>query len=484
MHAVFPVVMIVIGAEVVLNFLLGLYRPRTADESPRPAMDSRILSFIAAPDRLAESIGGALNYQFGFNVTDSWFYQLVSRWLAALLFVGALVVWLMTSLAVVQPNQQGIVLRFGALHGHTLLPGLHVKAPWPIDTLETIDATTVRSVQLANDPPKVNKSILWTNEHGVPEAFFPVQPSAVQKHTATGEDAQQVISDLALVSVEVPLYYVVSDYEKFRALATPEQRDQVMRAVGRRELFEYLATQTVDEVLGEKRQAISEEVAKRINTRLAAMNGGQGAGVTVRFVGLVGVHPPRQTAAMFESVVQNNQTRAANIQAARAYADSELIKVAGSVEKARALVTLIDEIQTKTERLQQMPQAAAGAETSERRALADEVKKLELKAVESISQGKGSAADLLLEVRAARWERHMQQRASAESYGARLAAYHAAPQVYKAQLYFQTLQEVMAQSRVYIVADDGQKVEMRLNLEDSAVSNTVFDAPKALGENK
>ena len=68
-------------------------------EVPRPAMDSRLLSFVAAPDRLAQSIGDALNYQFGFNVTESWFYQLVSRWLASLALVGALVVWLMAQAA-------------------------------------------------------------------------------------------------------------------------------------------------------------------------------------------------------------------------------------------------------------------------------------------------------------------------------------------------------------------------------------------------
>jgi len=86
--AILPVVMIVLGGEIVLNFLLDIYRPRVPGEIPRPAFDSRILGFVAAPDKIAESIGGAINYQFGFNVTGSWFYQLLARWLPTLGVLG------------------------------------------------------------------------------------------------------------------------------------------------------------------------------------------------------------------------------------------------------------------------------------------------------------------------------------------------------------------------------------------------------------
>jgi len=94
--AAIPIFMMVMSGEIVLNFLLGVYRPRTPGEIPRPALDSRILGFIAAPDRLAESIGGALNYQFGFDVTGSWFYQLLSKSVTALVLMGLVVIWGLT----------------------------------------------------------------------------------------------------------------------------------------------------------------------------------------------------------------------------------------------------------------------------------------------------------------------------------------------------------------------------------------------------
>jgi len=127
--------MVVLGFEVFLNFVLDVYRPRKAGELPRPALDSRILGFAAAPDRVAASISEAINYQFGYNVTSSWLYQLLARWVLALVVFGGLVLWLMSSFAVIQPHQSGIVLRFGN-YQRTIGPGLHVKAPWPIDTVE------------------------------------------------------------------------------------------------------------------------------------------------------------------------------------------------------------------------------------------------------------------------------------------------------------------------------------------------------------
>ncbi|MBX3385794.1 MAG: hypothetical protein KF768_04420 [Phycisphaeraceae bacterium] len=471
LHVVFPVAMMLLSAEVILNFLLGVYRPRTAGETPRPAMDSRVLSFVAAPDKVAESIGGALNYQFGFNVTDSWFYQLVSRWLASLVAVGVVVVWLMTSLAVVQPNEQGVILRFGRIVSEEALrPGLYVKFPWPIDVVEKVDATTIRPLQLANETPKVERSILWTNDHGVTETYFPVQPSD-RSTTGASRDASAV-NDLELVSVEVPLYYVVEDYAKFRNLTTPESRDQFLRSIGRRELLSVLSSETTDRVLGVGRQEISARLAGRINERLASLNGGDGAGVRVVFVSLVGAHPPRDTAEMFESVVQRVRTSATDVEQARADAEAELIKVAGSRERARSIVQLIDRIDsTRTTGAVDGPGSA-------------EIDSLERQASELIAGASGEAADLLIKAQADRWVTHMGERTRAQRHGSQLAAYRSSPMVYKSRKYFETLREVMAQARVYVVVDDGERLEMRLNLEDSNLGSQLFDAPRQLGQDK
>ena len=70
-----PICMIALALEIVLNFILNLYRPRIAGEVPRPAFDSRFLSLLSAPDSIVKSINEAVNYQFGFDITSSWGYH-------------------------------------------------------------------------------------------------------------------------------------------------------------------------------------------------------------------------------------------------------------------------------------------------------------------------------------------------------------------------------------------------------------------------
>jgi Cation/multidrug efflux pump len=110
-HAV-PIFTIIIGAETLLNVVLDVYRPRKPGEDPRPGFDSRLLGLLAAPDRIAENIGEALNYQFGVEVSRTWFYLLLKRWWPGLIAVALLVAWGMTSLVVVEPHQRAMVLTF------------------------------------------------------------------------------------------------------------------------------------------------------------------------------------------------------------------------------------------------------------------------------------------------------------------------------------------------------------------------------------
>lgn len=466
-----PVFMLVIASETVLNFLLGLYRPRRPGEIPRPAFESRILGFVAAPDRIAESIGGALNYQFGFDVTGSWFYQLLSRSLTVLALVGLLVIWGLTCVGVVQPNEQGLRIRFGDRRGGTLGPGPYLKLPWPFERIERFDAATVRRLDLGGEQPKVKTSILWTNDHGVAETYFAVRPSAadvaagrelrrdMQPAGGAAPDAGSTAkADVSLISAEVPLLFEVTDLYKYEQFGAPEQREEMIRAIARREVFTHLATQTVDRVLGRGRADISAELFTRVSRALAEKD----AGVKVLFVGIEGVHPPKDTAEMFEGVVQSLQQKQGNIENGTREANEMLIKVAGSVEAAGRLITAIDAADT----------ARAANAPPEKQA------ELELAAEELLSDAQGEAAVTLHRAKAERWERHMTARGKAERNPGQLASFRASPAVYTAQLYLETLADAIRRSRVYIIAGDESRTELRVDMQDAAASGNLFDTAR------
>ncbi len=457
LHVVWPAIMVVLAVEVVLSFLMGMYSPRKPGEFPRPALDSKILSFAAAPDRIAASIGEALNYQFGFDVTGNWFYQLITRSAIGLVLVGAVVVWLLTCIAIVQPNEQGLRVRNGHKIGGKLGPGAYAKWPWPFERVETYQSTAARRINLGGDEPKMtgNKGIFWTNDHGVPETYFAVRPADDDLKVKVQDEGVHG-SGFAMASIEIPVYYTITDYEKFDALATPvmmeesktDQREELLRSLGRREAFTLLATKTIDEVLGNGREEISRVLRQRIEKVFKEKD----AGVQILFVGIEGVHPPREAAAAFEDIVRAHQRRAGNKESAQKDANASLIQVAGSVTIADQIVKAIDELQRSTDG------KTDGASSPEAKQKQRQIEEL------LVSAG-GSAAEAITKARAERWAKHMGARSQAEAYVGQIAGFKAAPEVYIARTYFDTLADALKDARIYIVTE-GPHINIQTNLED------------------
>ncbi len=52
--------------------------------------------------------------------------------LLALLGLVVVAIWLASGFYRVQPDEQGVVLRFGAFRGYTY-PGLRYHMPWPVE---------------------------------------------------------------------------------------------------------------------------------------------------------------------------------------------------------------------------------------------------------------------------------------------------------------------------------------------------------------
>ncbi len=479
----FPIAMVALGVEIFFNFLLNLYRPRKAGEMPRPAFDSRVLGFVAAPDKIAESISEAINYQLGFNVSSTWFYQLLSRSLGRLVVLGVGVLWLLSSLAVVQPHERAMVLRFGRPVQNDIGPGLHFKLPWPIDRVEVpaetkrndrgrieivgYTATGVRTVDLGTSPPAEDKkAILWTNEHAREEVFQIVQPSPADVgRDGAAPSGSAKDRDLAMVSVEIPLLYSVKDVELFELLAPLEYRDQLLKSVAQREIVQYFASMNVDEILGGDQTAISKELRRRISAAFDALNidsatgKPRGSGLDVLFVGITDVHPPKDAAAAFEHVVQAEQLRQANIEAAEADAIASLTKVVGSLELGNKIVAELKE----AERLRAQPGAEA------------KVAEQDAKIIGLIEQAGGNAAEEIARARADRWARNMGERGRSIRYQGQLASYEAAPLYYKASLYFDALGAAMEKSRVYIVSEKVPDLRIDFNLEDKDTAANVLD---------
>jgi hypothetical protein len=111
---------------------------------------------LSRPDSFIQSINEAVNYQFGFDITSSWGYQLVLRsglWLGGLGIVSLLV---MSMFVVVGGREEGLRLRAGRIiesdSQAVQEPGAFWKLPWPIEYASLHNVTEVRTVPVT--PPE------------------------------------------------------------------------------------------------------------------------------------------------------------------------------------------------------------------------------------------------------------------------------------------------------------------------------------------
>ena len=479
---VIPIIMIVLGAETVLNLLLDLYRPRSPGEDPRPAFDSRLLGLIAAPDRIAESVGEAVNYQFGVDISSSWFYQLLVRRFVVLAGLGLLIAWLLTGLVVVGPHQRGLVLTWGNVskpivsfgergEGGDVGPGMHVKFPWPISTFEiptvetfsrgerTIrDATAgVRVLQLASSPPEdLFEPVLWTESHTAQELLYVVQAGGNDRIVGMGSAGGRA-GTLSLVVAEVPVQYVVHDFVLFDQFAGPGQRERLLTAIGRRVVTQFLSEMTIDQALATARTTMPAALRARLEAAYAELNNGKGAGIEIQFVGVNGVHPPVKVAPNFERTVIARQNRESTIETGMREKTRLLTEVAGSVGLADQIAQKLTEID-----------GVRGSGTPEETELEIQVQRL-------LEQAGGRAGEMLLGAGSQRWARHMSERGRAALLRGQDTAYRASPALFRSKRYFEAMLGSMEQARVYLTPADLPGLNVRLELQDNDVGTDVFD---------
>lgn len=507
MRTIIPIVVIALGCEIVLSFVLDLYRPRKADEVERLAIESRALGLIAAPDRVARSIGEAISYQLGVDITQSWQHKLLQRWGLRLVVGSALVLWGLTCFEVVHPHQRAMLLRFGSIVRQDVPPGLVVKAPWPIDQVvvpawteqpirdaqnkvvgkEVVvrSTTGVRTLDLGGIPPlSTDKAILWTNVGvGADELQFIVQPASsisgfgIVRSDEAGLSRPSAGDALALLGVEVPMRFVVRDPFAFEMLGAQNQRQEILLRDARRVVLEVLGSTRVDELMGPQRRAVEERIRAGLHQRFIALNAlnnpnanGQPV-VDVIHVGVQGVRPARISAPSFEMIIEAEQRYQALLANARGEATATLVAASGDADLAQAIVREINELLALREK------AEIGQATPE------QIVEKEL-AIRSLMQSAGGeSATLVQNASSDRWRTHMDARGKAARYAGQVASYVASPSFYMASLYLDALGDALSQSRVYIVDDNSVPFRVRFNVEERASQAATFEALKGNSQN-
>src|SRR5690606_7622778 len=89
------VVLGLITLEMALTLVFEIYRPRIKGRGAQHSLyESRIIGLLSRPDSLFSTAAHALDYQFGFKVSETWFYRFLQRSIAWIILVQGTLLWL------------------------------------------------------------------------------------------------------------------------------------------------------------------------------------------------------------------------------------------------------------------------------------------------------------------------------------------------------------------------------------------------------
>jgi regulator of protease activity HflC (stomatin/prohibitin superfamily) len=371
-----PLLMIVIGIETALNFVFDIYRPRSPGTEPRACFDSRILGLFSETGGITHSLKEAINYQFGFQVSQTWFFQLLERTLTPLLLAGGVVVWLLTCILIVQPYERVILERFGRQYApeHPLEPGLHFKWPAPFEVARRYNTGQLHEFVIGyeyGDTPATlarNKFTgklpleLWTDEQHAGRNHFDFITASVGKSEKAAVNT---------VRMAIHVAYKIRDDKLAEFTQNVGDPHAMLRRLAWNEIVEYAASSDYEQLMGEQRPLMGRE----LHDRLAARVDDLGLGLEIVYVGAQQVHPVKEVAEAFRAVVNAQQQQIADVRIARVEEDRLRSYVAGDPEIASDLADALDEVPKAQERmgdaLRAIESGGAGAPTDEFDGVAD-----------------------------------------------------------------------------------------------------------------
>ncbi len=368
-----PLLMMVLGAEALLNFVLDVYRPRSPGVEARAAFDSRLLGLISEPGGIAHSVVEAINYQFGFRVSQAWFYKTL-RTALPLIGFGALVLWLMSSMLIVHPFERAIVETWGRQVNADapLGPGVHFKWPVPIQRAYKFNTGELHRISVgyktdaAPDEARMPARTveLWTDEtHSGREHFkFLIAPAPSGSATPTAarpatSDEQRPETPVNVFMMEVVVHYKIDPQRLADYTRSVEEPALLLRSLVWNETVRYNAAAHGEALLGELRKSAGDTLRQRIAARCAELK----LGLEIVYVDLVNVHPERTVAEAYRTVINARQEKVAEIRKAQVTETEVLARVAGDRERALVVSEAIAQLNPNEVAKNQAEDAAAAA---------------------------------------------------------------------------------------------------------------------------
>lgn len=185
--------------------------------------------------------------------------------------VAAFLIWLASGLYIVAPDEQGVVLRFGAYH-RTDDSGLNYHLPWPIETVMKPNVTRENILEIG-----------FRTFNG-------------QGNLDVPEESMMLTGDENIVDLDFAVRWKVANAKDF--LFRVDDVEETVASVAESVMRETIGRHPIDDALADNKIAIQEETKAHLQAVLDYYT----AGVQITGVDMQQVNPPAEVIDAFRDV--------------------------------------------------------------------------------------------------------------------------------------------------------------------------------------
>lgn len=436
----------VLAAEILLSMVIRFFVPRRPGVLPRPAFDLYLLEAMAQPRRIGQTFSSMLEGIFGFDITQTSFGRVARALILPSIAVAALLLAALSSVVLVKPYEQAIVLTLGRLDMQPLQPGLHFKLPWPLAVARRFNTGEIHNLHVGSHQPttaggtvfRKGVPILWTNMHGldIDELLICSSPrEMIERLPNRKPDASQSVKvpSVSLAAADVRIQFVIDDVIAYvRSSASPEA---FLRNIAKAQASRLIYRYDIDALFCEARLALVEEIQRAVQTACDR----RGLGVGIVHAAITAVHPPVEVAGDFEETVAALQERETRIQYARQSSIRSKVETTGTVASFDRLSALADSFDTETRN--------------------DGIRKDVL-----LQDCGGDVSRILAEAGAYRFSRENEEQGDIERFDEQLRAFTASPRNYRCDRYLSILEKGLAGKRKVLLLGNHHKTVLRMGM--------------------
>jgi regulator of protease activity HflC (stomatin/prohibitin superfamily) len=298
LNVVLALFITVVAVELCLRALGRCFLPPPAAAEARAAAGSLLARMIADGLRTG-GFTGPVRAHLGIDLSRGWALTYLRSAIPPVAMMLLVLCWGLSGLVLVELDQRAIYERFGApvtiLH-----PGLHTILPWPMGRVHRLEYGTIHETALpgpdlairtkqvgAEDLPPPEADRLWEQAHPAELAFLIAS-------TGGGQQSFQTVSS------DIKLRYRIglTDQDAMHAAYGTTDPPTLLRALAGRAIAGFFAARTLNEILGENRDAVAE----RVRTTLQQDLDDVGTGLELAAVVIEAIHPPAGAAEAYHAV--------------------------------------------------------------------------------------------------------------------------------------------------------------------------------------